>query len=51
MKKIIFSIVWIITIAYSSIWTYEHPEKIEKIKDLYKKDKKPVINILEKKMR
>ena len=49
MKKIIFSIVWIITIAYSSIWTYEHPEKIEKIKDLYKKDKKPVINILEKK--
>ena len=49
MKKIIFSIVWIITIAHSSIWTYEHPEKIEKIKDLYKKDKKPVINILEKK--
>ena len=32
MKKYIFFFLWFVTIIYTAIWTFENPEKIEKIK-------------------
>jgi hypothetical protein len=36
---------WFLSLLAVSIYTYEHPEKIEEIKNLYKKNKKPKIEI------
>ncbi len=48
MKKIL-SIVffWIITIFLTIIWTYENPEKIEKVKNIFKKNEIGVIEKIE----
>ena len=48
MKKFL-SIVffWIITIFLSIIWTYENPEKIEKVKNIFKKNEVVVIEKIE----
>jgi hypothetical protein len=40
MKKYIFFFLWFVTIIYTAIWTFENPEKIEKIKGEFKKNKK-----------
>ena len=43
MKKIIFAIFWILSIFISVIWSYENPEKIEILKNSFKKNKNPQI--------
>ncbi len=40
MKKVIISIFWLLSVIGAIIWTFENPEKIEKIKDYSKKNKK-----------
>lgn len=52
MKKLTFFVFWIATIIISIIWSYEHPEKIESLKDIFKKNKSPNIEniVSEKKM-
>ena len=40
MKKLFISSLWFATIIYAVIWTFENPEKIEKIKSEFKKNKK-----------
>tara|TARA_B110001450_G_C17649766_1_gene492765 strand:+ start:1125 stop:2378 length:1254 start_codon:yes stop_codon:yes gene_type:complete len=46
MKKFYLGIFWLLSIIFSIIWSYEHPEKIESLKSSFKKDKKPqIINI------
>ena len=43
-KKIIIIFIWLISIIFSILWNYENPEKIEKIKYIFKKNKKPEIS-------
>ena len=38
MKKIFFFFLWFVTIIYAVVWTFENPEKIEKIKSEFKKN-------------
>jgi len=38
--KYFFLFLWFVTIIYTAIWTFENPEKIEKIKSEFKKNKK-----------
>ena len=40
MKKLFIFLLWFVTIIYTVIWTFENPEKIEKIKSQFKKNKK-----------
>tara|TARA_B100000767_G_C19709051_1_gene511890 strand:+ start:66 stop:1319 length:1254 start_codon:yes stop_codon:yes gene_type:complete len=40
MMKYFFLFLWFVTIIYTAIWTFENPEKIEKIKSEFKKNKK-----------
>jgi hypothetical protein len=40
MKKYFYLFLWFVTIIYTAIWTFENPEKIEKIKSEFKKNKK-----------
>ena len=40
MKKFIFLFIWFLTLVASVIWSYENPEKVEKLKDYFKKKKK-----------
>jgi len=40
MKKYLFLFLWFVTIIFTAIWTFENPEKIEKIKSEFKKNKK-----------
>jgi hypothetical protein len=47
MKKFIFIILWVVSLIISIIWTYEHPEKIESLKDSFKKNKSPKIENIE----
>jgi hypothetical protein len=47
MKKITIIVFWIISILISIIWSYEHPEKIESLKDSFKKNKSPEIENIE----
>ena len=47
MKKIGIIAFWIFSILISIIWSYEHPEKIESLKDSFKKNKKPEIENIE----
>ena len=44
MKNIVLLTLWIFTIIFSIVWTFENPEKIEKIKSNFKKNKKPEIS-------
>ena len=46
--KIYAFLVWLVTIIFSIIWTYENPEKIEKIKSNFKKNEKSTIYKVEK---
>jgi glucose/arabinose dehydrogenase len=39
MKKTFLLIIWVITVIYSALWTFENPEKIEKIKSEFAKNK------------
>ena len=43
-KNIAITCVWIFSIIFSVLWTFENPEKIEKIKSNFKKNKKPEIS-------
>lgn len=43
-KKIIIFIAWVLSVIFSILWTFENPEKIEKIKNSFKKNKKPEIS-------
>ena len=45
MKNIFLLSLWIFSVIFSIIWTFENPEKIEKIKNNFKKNKK--INVEE----
>ena len=47
MKKIVIIALWIFSIIVSIIWSYEHPEKIESLKDSFKKNKSPEIENIE----
>ena len=38
LKKILIVLIWLFSIIFSIIWTYENPEKIEKIKSNFKKE-------------
>ena len=49
MKKFIFIILWVVSLIISIIWTYEHPEKIESLKDSFKKNKSPEIENIDSK--
>ena len=48
--KSLFSLIfiWLITIIVSIIWTFENPEKIEKIKSNFKKNKKIEVSKVDK---
>ena len=41
MKKSFLFFLWFVSIIYAVIWTFENPEKIEKIKSEFKKNEKP----------
>ena len=43
MKKLFFITIWLISIIISIIWSYENPEKIESLKDKFKKNKSPIV--------
>ena len=47
MKKIVIIALWTFSIIVSIIWSYEHPEKIESLKDSFKKNKSPEIENIE----
>ena len=43
-KTIFFYLIfWFISIVLTSIWTFENPEKIELIKNIYKKKASPIV--------
>jgi len=46
MKKFFFFFLWFVTIIYAVVWTFENPEKIEKIKSEFKKNKKVKTNVV-----
>ncbi len=41
-KNLTYLIIWLFSILMSIIWTFENPDKIELIKNFYKKNKTPV---------
>ena len=43
MKKLLFITIWVLSIIISIIWSYENPDKIENLKDTFKKNKSPKI--------
>ena len=47
MKKLLsfILVVWLFSIIASIIWSFENPEKVEKLKDFFKKKKKIEVNI------
>ena len=47
MKKLLSFILvfWFLSIIASIIWSFENPEKVEKLKDFFKKKKKIEVNI------
>ncbi len=45
IRPIIFLSVWFITILIALIWSYENPEKIEKLKSYFDKSQEPEIKI------
>jgi len=51
MKKILFISLWIVSLAIASIYTYEHPEKIEIIKSFFYEKKEPEIKYVNKEIK
>jgi len=51
MKFFFISSLWFVTIIYAVIWTFENPEKIEKIKSEFKKSEKVEIKIATSKIK
>ena len=47
MNKLIITLFWFLSVIGSIIWSYENPEKIESLKDYFKKNQNPEINIAE----
>ena len=47
MKKFIILFLWFLSLVASVIWSYENPEKVERLKDYFKKKKNPEIKIAE----
>lgn len=47
MKKFAVYFLWFLSIVISIIWSYENPEKIESLKDFFKKNQSPEIEIVE----
>jgi len=45
MKKFIIIFIWIISLIVASIYTYDNPERIELVKNYFKKDKYPELKI------
>ncbi len=45
MKKYFIIFLWFVTMIYAVIWTFENPEKIEKIKGKFKKNEKVVTKV------
>ena len=45
-KNLILIFLWFISIAYSIIWTFENPEKIEKIKNIVKKNQNVDVKVV-----
>ena len=43
IRILLISILWIVTIIASIIWSYENPEKIEKFKSYFEKSIEPEI--------
>ena len=41
MKRLTILILWVFSILVSIVWSFENPEKIEKIKDYFKKNRSP----------
>ena len=46
MKKILFITIWFLSLMLVSLYTYDNPESIEKIKHYYKSNKKPEIQVV-----
>ena len=44
-KFFIFFIIWLISLLIVSVWTFENPDKIELIKNIFKKNKSPIVQI------
>ena len=47
LKKFLIVLLWLFSILFSIIWTYENPEKIEKIKSNFKKKQLSEVSIIE----
>ena len=46
MKFFFILFLWLVTIIFTAIWTFENPEKIEKLKDSFKKNQKAEIKAI-----
>ena len=46
MKFFFIFFLWLVTIVYTAIWTFENPERIEKFKDAFKKNQKAEIKAI-----
>ena len=47
LKKFLIVLLWLSSILFSIIWTYENPEKIEKIKSNFKKKQLSEVSVIE----
>ena len=47
LKKFLIGLLWLFSILFSIIWTYENPEKIEKIKSNFKKKQLSEVSLIE----
>ena len=47
MKKFIILFLWFLSLVASVIWSYENPEKVERLKDYFKNKKNHEIKIAE----
>ena len=48
-KFLIIFALWLLSILFTAIWTFENPEKIEKIKSEFKKNKNVKTNVVSNK--
>ena len=47
MRKFLFILIWLLSLIIVSVYTYENPEKIEKIKLYFKEDKNVKVKLKE----
>ena len=47
MKKILFILAWLLSLTLISLYTHENPEKIERIKSYFTKEKAPRLKVIE----